>query len=138
MTLEDLDLQLRTDRPNDLAEPEADFAPEQLLAVLRDPHQVELDVEVGVGGPSVDGWQNRRNGEVGITVSQPVDRKGRFALAHTCNPLTKMTMPLLVDEIDDRVGHAYSGMPDRLYWLTGKERLEQGWTWAVRIQAGRT
>ena len=24
-------------------------------------------------------------------------------------------MPLLVDEIDDRVGRAYSGMPDRLY-----------------------
>jgi hypothetical protein len=26
-----------------------------------------------------------------------------------------MTMPLLVDEIDDRVGHAYSGMPGRFY-----------------------
>jgi hypothetical protein len=26
-----------------------------------------------------------------------------------------MTMPLLVDDMDDRVGHAYSGMPDRLY-----------------------
>jgi Iodothyronine deiodinase len=24
-------------------------------------------------------------------------------------------MPLVVDTIDDRVGHAYSGMPDRLY-----------------------
>ena len=53
VTLEDLDLQLRTDRPNDLAEPEADFASQQLLAVLRDPHQVELDVEAGMGGPSV-------------------------------------------------------------------------------------
>lgn len=29
-------------------------------------------------------------------------------------------MPLLVDELDDRVGHAYSGMPDRLY-LIGKD-----------------
>jgi hypothetical protein len=26
-----------------------------------------------------------------------------------------MTMPLLIDDINDRVGHAYSGMPDRLY-----------------------
>ena len=26
-----------------------------------------------------------------------------------------MTMPLLIDDMDDRVGHAYSGMPDRLY-----------------------
>jgi hypothetical protein len=53
VTLEDLDLQLRTDRPNDLAEPDADFALEKLLAVFRDPHQVELDVELGVSGPSV-------------------------------------------------------------------------------------
>ena len=51
--LEDLDLQLRTDRPNDLAEPEADVASQQLLAVLGDPHEVELDVEAGMGGPSV-------------------------------------------------------------------------------------
>ena len=50
--LEDLHLQLRTDRPNDLAEPEADFTPQQLLAVLGDPHQVLLDVEARVGGPS--------------------------------------------------------------------------------------
>jgi hypothetical protein len=26
-----------------------------------------------------------------------------------------MTMPVVVDTMDDRVGHAYSGMPDRLY-----------------------
>ena len=53
VTLEDLDLQLRTDRPNDLAEPDADFASEKLLAVFGDPHQVQLDVEPSVGGPSV-------------------------------------------------------------------------------------
>ena len=53
MSLENLDLQLRTDRPDDLAEPEADVTPQQLLAVLGDPHQVELDIKAGVGGPSV-------------------------------------------------------------------------------------
>ena len=51
--LEGLDLQLRTDPSHDLAEPKADVASQQLLAVLRDPHQVALDVEAGVGGPSV-------------------------------------------------------------------------------------
>src|SRR5947209_536766 len=44
VTLEDLDLQLRTDHPNELAEPDADVASKELLAVLRDPHQVQLDV----------------------------------------------------------------------------------------------
>lgn len=53
LPLEDLDLQLRTDRPNDLTESEADVAAQQLIAVLRDPYQVELDVEAGMGGPSV-------------------------------------------------------------------------------------
>jgi len=47
--LENLDLQLRTDRSHDLAEPEADVAAQQRLAVLGDPHQVELDVETGMG-----------------------------------------------------------------------------------------
>jgi Iodothyronine deiodinase len=36
-------------------------------------------------------------------------------VAARCCEALHVTMPLLVDEIDDRVGHAYSGMPDRLY-----------------------
>ena len=34
-----------------------------------------------------------------------------------------MKMPLLVDTIDDRVGHAYSGMPDRLYVIDREGRV---------------
>jgi hypothetical protein len=34
-----------------------------------------------------------------------------------------MTMPLLVDSLDDRVGHAYSGMPDRLYIIDRAGRI---------------
>jgi len=36
-------------------------------------------------------------------------------VAARCSAALKMTVPLLVDKIDDAVGHAYSGMPDRLY-----------------------
>ena len=46
--LEDLDLQLRTDRSHDLAEPETDVTSQQLLTVLCDPYQMELDVKAGV------------------------------------------------------------------------------------------
>jgi hypothetical protein len=52
VNFEDLDLQLRTDRPNDLADTEANVTLEDLLPVLGDPYQVVLDVEAGVGGPS--------------------------------------------------------------------------------------
>jgi alkylhydroperoxidase family enzyme len=34
-----------------------------------------------------------------------------------------MTIPLLVDDIDDRVGHLYSGMPDRLYLIDRNGRV---------------
>jgi hypothetical protein len=34
-----------------------------------------------------------------------------------------MTMPMVVDEIDDRVGIAYSGMPDRLYLVDSAGRV---------------
>jgi hypothetical protein len=64
-----------------------------------------------------DGWPLPSNEKVGISLSQPVDRGERFAVAKKCCSLLKKTMPLLVDEIDDRVGHAYSGMPDRLYLI---------------------
>ena len=32
-------------------------------------------------------------------------------------------MPLLVDEMNDRVGHAYSGMPDRIYIIDPSGRV---------------
>jgi hypothetical protein len=34
-----------------------------------------------------------------------------------------ITMPLVVDDMNDRVGHLYSGMPDRLYVLDGDGRV---------------
>jgi hypothetical protein len=53
VTLENLDLHLCTDRLYELAERDVDLASQQLLAVLRDPNQVELDAGPGMGGPSV-------------------------------------------------------------------------------------
>ena len=34
--------------------------------------------------------------------------------------LTNPTLPVLVDELNDPVGHAYSGMPARLYVIDGR------------------
>jgi hypothetical protein len=49
-------------------------------------------------------------------------------VAGTCCAALGVTMPLLVDTIDDRVGHAYSGMPDRLYVIdrSGKVAYQGG------------
>jgi len=63
----------------------------------------------------IDGWRMSSNDEVEIAIAQPKTFEERLGVANTCHAKLKMSIPLLVDEIDDRVGHAYSGMPSRLY-----------------------
>lgn len=55
------------------------------------------------------------NDKAGIAVAQPTTKEERRKVASRCCQALDMTMSLLVDDLDDRVGHAYSGMPDRLY-----------------------
>jgi len=62
-----------------------------------------------------DGWVLPGNPKLGISISQHKDFGERCDAAKLCCSSLKMTIPMVVDEIDDRVGNAYSGMPDRLY-----------------------
>ncbi len=63
-----------------------------------------------------DGWRMSSNDDAGVTFPQPARDYGeRTEMANRCSGKLKMSIPLLVDEMDDRVGHAYSGMPSRLY-----------------------
>lgn len=62
-----------------------------------------------------DGWKMESNTKLGVEVSQPKSLAERTAVASQCYRLLNPGIPLLVDEIDDRVGNAYSGMPARLY-----------------------
>src|SRR5262245_42124035 len=55
------------------------------------------------------------NDKAGVVFAQPRSKAERESVAAKCCASLNITMPLLVDDIDDRVGHAYSGMPDRLY-----------------------
>lgn len=63
---------------------------------------------------------NDRNG---VGFAQPTTTEERTDIAAKCSSALKMTIPLLVDGIDDAVGRAYSGMPDRLYLLDKKGRV---------------
>ncbi len=58
-----------------------------------------------------------------MTIAQPKDKEAREAVAEQCCAKLEISMPLVVDEMDDRVGHAYSGMPDRLYVLDREGRV---------------
>jgi hypothetical protein len=68
----------------------------------------------------IDGWRMESNDREGIQIAQPKSDRERTTVAARCCQTLKMTMPQLVDGIDDRVGHLYSGMPDRLY-LIGRD-----------------
>jgi hypothetical protein len=70
-----------------------------------------------------DGWRMAGNDDAGVIVPQPQTAEERAKVAGTCCTTLKMTMPLLVDTLDDRVGHAYSGMPDRLYVIDASGRI---------------
>jgi hypothetical protein len=67
-----------------------------------------------------DGWRMESNDREGIAIAQPTTDAERTAVAARCCQSMKMTIPLVVDTIDDRVGNLYSGMPDRLY-LIGRD-----------------
>ncbi|MBX9677176.1 MAG: hypothetical protein K2X38_00345 [Gemmataceae bacterium] len=56
-------------------------------------------------------------------VKQPRTPDERAAVAVTCRSALDMKMPLLLDDLDDHVGHLYSGMPDRLYLIDRSGRV---------------
>lgn len=62
-----------------------------------------------------DGWRMSSNDQHGIVFDQPTTIEQRLGVAHKCCTQLEMTIPMVIDELNDRVGHAYSGMPDRLY-----------------------
>ena len=61
-----------------------------------------------------DGWQTKQNVKDKVVFKQPKTFKQRVVVAHACHSQLKMTIPCLIDEIDNKVDKAYSGAPDRL------------------------
>ena len=70
-----------------------------------------------------DGWRMESNDDAGVEYAQPTSYEERVALANVCHEKLQMSIPLMVDEIDDRVGHAYSGMPSRLYVIDTEGKI---------------
>jgi hypothetical protein len=83
---------------------------------------VFLGVYVREAHPT-DGWRQESNDIKQIALPQPLSKDDRLTVAKQCCSTLQITMPLLVDEMDDRVGHAYSGMPDRIYVIDRAGRV---------------
>ena len=77
---------------------------------VREAHPTDAAIEAG-------------NTASGIAFRQPLSLDERNEVAVKCHAKLDITIPLVVDTIDDRVGHAYSGMPDRLYLIDRKGKV---------------
>jgi len=60
----------------------------------------------------VGGWELEKNKDANIFVNQPLDVAGRIAAARKYRDTLHLTMPTLVDEMDDAWTKAYGGFPD--------------------------
>jgi hypothetical protein len=64
-----------------------------------------------------DEWVAPSNVEAGVVVAQPTSLDERRDVARTMCRRLDVSLPAVVDGIDDRVGRLYGAWPDRLYVL---------------------
>ena len=65
-----------------------------------------------------DGWQVGANRSEGIIFEQPATSDGRKAVAESCRLGLDISIPMLLDGMDNAVEKAYAAWPDRLYIVT--------------------
>lgn len=74
-----------------------------------------------------EGWILPENRRSGITVNEPTSDEERVLVASQCTANLEMTMPAVIDGVDNSVASAYGGWPDRLYLVdTGMRIAYQG------------
>lgn len=66
-----------------------------------------------------DGWVISMNREQDIALKDPVNDEQRHEVATSCALKLNIRMPVVIDEINDKIASAYGALPDRLY-LVGK------------------
>src|SRR5262249_36070559 len=75
-----------------------------------------------------DGWKMESNTRQGVAIKQPTTFDERSEAAGQFCTKLKPSMPVVVDELNDPAGNAYSGMPARLYVIDpqGKVAYKSG------------
>jgi hypothetical protein len=70
-----------------------------------------------------DGWRVAINDRQGIVIPDPKSFKERQQVASTCASELHLTIPMLIDGMDNAVGQAYAAWPDRLYIVDTEGRI---------------
>ena len=64
-----------------------------------------------------DGWVVTPNRDEDIAFMDPTTDQQREAVAEACAIRLKIRMPVVIDELDDKIASAYGALPDRLYLI---------------------
>ena len=72
---------------------------------------------------AVDGWQMQSNLDEDVLLRQHVTLDERFSAARAGVERLGLTMPVLVDGMDDAVSAAFAAWPERLYVAEAGGRL---------------
>ncbi len=62
-----------------------------------------------------DEWQMDDNVKENVVLAQPREDKERSGVAASCSSRLKLSMPVLVDKIDNAVDNLYAGWPERMF-----------------------
>ncbi len=68
---------------------------------------------------TTDGWQLPANLEDDVLLANHVTLQDRFAAARAGVERLGLTLPVLVDDIDDAVSNAFAAWPERIYVVDG-------------------
>ena len=72
---------------------------------------------------SADGWQVPQNLRDKVVLDDPKTTAERAKVAKQFAADNKLTIPVVVDAIDDKIEKAYAGWPDRLYVVDAAGKL---------------
>jgi hypothetical protein len=70
-----------------------------------------------------DGWQVQANVKENILIKDPKTLEERQQVAKEFASQFKVSLPILVDTLDDQVEKAYAGWPDRLYVIDAQGKI---------------
>jgi type I thyroxine 5'-deiodinase len=70
-----------------------------------------------------DGWQTRSNQQEGVVIKQHTTLEERRAAARRCAHELSLTIPMLIDGMDDAACRAFSAWPERIYIVGADGRI---------------
>jgi hypothetical protein len=70
-----------------------------------------------------DEWALAINRAEHIAYAQPASLAGRAEVAHVCATALALTVPWVVDDLDDSAARAYAAWPDRLWVVDADGRV---------------